>query len=122
MAIRVTWKISQPPFKNLAFPSPFDNSYSSSVTLIAKPHPPLSPISHNFTAVYTFTAQRSRRSSHRVIFVVSEGCAKSGFAQHRLGMSIPAMTPYLSSWMTPFLAWKVWLLHVSDYFSHSITI
>ena len=32
------------------------------------------------------------------------------------------MTPYLLSWMTPFLAWKVWLLHVSDYLSHSITI
>ena len=122
MAICVTWKILQPPFKNLAFPLPFDNSYSSSVTLIEKLHPPLSPISHNFTAVYMFTAQRSWRSLHWVIFVVLEGCTKSRFAQHCLGMSIPTMTPYLSSWMTPFLAWKVWLLHVSNYFSHSITI
>ena len=84
MAIHVTWKISQPPFKNLAFPLPFDNSYSSSVTLIAKLHPPLSPISHNFMAMYMFTAQRLQHSLHQVIFVVSEGCAKSGFAQHIL--------------------------------------
>jgi hypothetical protein len=55
----MTYKISQPWFNNLTFPSLFGNSFSYLEILIASAHPPLSQTSHNFMAMEMFTTQLS---------------------------------------------------------------